>query len=193
MGRIKKAFDKLKQQRSVSVMQPESSHLKNISGGNTITLNGKEYVKVKLRFVDTLDANGSQYLMNLEAELELLRKEVEVLSGIRDANAEKIKSLETFTINLYKVVTTEKAKLHTGETKLLSKIEQYKSRIAKKNNTILALGRKLKQQKEQITRQNNEIEKLQKEIQQQNVDVLELMAQLERLHVGNEASPLSVD
>ena len=37
MSGIKKAIDRLKQPRNVSVKQQENRHLKNIVGGNTIT------------------------------------------------------------------------------------------------------------------------------------------------------------
>ena len=188
MSGIKKAIDRLKQPRNVSVKQQENRHLNNIGGGNTITINGKEYVKVKLRFVDTLDTNASQYLTNLETELELLQKQVEELSAIRDANAVKIQELEYLNINLYQVVFTEKAKFRTKEEKLLAKEEKYLARIAKKDNTIQALEKELKQQKTLITQQNIEIEKLQKEIQQQNIDILEVVAQFERLRAANKAT-----
>lgn len=201
MGRIKKAFDKLKPPRSVSVEQPENRHLNNVGGGNTITINGKEYVKVKLRIVDTLGTNASQYLLNLETELELLRKEVEVLSGIRDANAAKIQELEHFTINLYKELTIEKRRHYEQEEKNLKQLElqlrgraeQYKMRLNEKNATTVALEKELHQQKKQNAQQKKEVEKLQKEIQQQNIDILEVVAQLERLRATNKAMPQSVE
>lgn len=196
MGRIKKAFDRLKQPRSVSAEQPEGKHLRNLSNGNVITINGKEYVKVKLRFVDTLDTNASQYLINLETELELLRKQVEELSGIRDANEAKIQSLETFTINLYKEIDVEKIQHRNHELKLQNelvkmyrdKTNQYKKRLEDKNATIAALEKEVQLQKKQSIKQRKEIEKLQKEIQQQNIDMLEIMVQLERMRGANENS-----
>ena len=189
MGKIKKAFDKLKPPHSVGAGQPQNRHLNNIGGGNTITINGKEYVKVKLRIVDTLDTNASQYLTNLEVELELLRAEVQKLSAIRDSNAVKIESLEHLNINLYQIVPSEKAKLHTKEEEFLAKEERYKARIAKKDSTILALEQELKQQKALIILQNIEVEKLQKEVSHQNANILELMAQLERVRAASEFTP----
>ena len=196
MGRIKKAIDRLKQPRSVSAEQQENRHLKNIGGGNIITINGKEYVKVKLRFVDTLNANGSQYLMNLEAELELLRKEVEELRVIRDANAAKIESLENFTVNLYKEIDIEKIQHRNHELKLQNelvkmyrdKTNQYKKRLEDKNATIAAFEKELQLHKKQSIKQRKENEKLQKEIQQQNIDMLEVMAQIERLQATDKAT-----
>lgn len=195
MGRIKKVLDKLKQPRSVSAEQPEGKHLRNLSNGNVITINGKEYVKVKLRFVDTLDTNASQYLTNLETELELLRKEVEVLSALRDANAAKIEGLENFTVNLYKEIAQEKIRHRNHEIKLQNEVvnmyrdktNQYKKRLEEKNATIATFENELHLQKKKNFKQKKEMEKLQKVISQQNVDILELMAQVERLRAANAA------
>jgi len=65
-------------------------HFQNLKNNTKVLINGKTYVKVNLRFVDTLDINSTKLIQNLEEELESLRlqiqKQIEIIAEITNRN-----------------------------------------------------------------------------------------------------------
>ena len=78
----------------------KSRHYKNLVTGPKVYLDGKPYVKVKLRFVDTLDYDTSKHLDQLETEIEFQRLEIERLSLLIENFETKIETLQLLNINL---------------------------------------------------------------------------------------------
>lgn len=75
-------------------------HLRNIEKGEKIEIDGKEYVKVKLKFVDTMDFNLARHVDNLESENNLLQREVLKLNEQAYKNNIKIEQLQLCTKNV---------------------------------------------------------------------------------------------
>jgi len=53
----------------------ESVHYKNLKNGEKIDIKGKEYVKVKLKFVDSCDHDSAKIIDNLETENKFLNEQ----------------------------------------------------------------------------------------------------------------------
>ncbi|MDD2549756.1 MAG: hypothetical protein PHD00_06640 [Bacteroidales bacterium] len=99
----------------------------NIKNGNKIIINGKTYIKVKLRFVDTLDNNSTKILEQLEDEVESLTKQIEYQHKLIEKQNNKIESLELFNINLFRE-SAKKEKIYGREVdKLKERIESCSS------------------------------------------------------------------
>ncbi len=101
-----------------------SEHLNNILSGETIYIDGKPYVKVKVRFVDSLNFNTEKHLDNLETEIESLRKEVDRLIALNMAYEKKIEDLQILNINMLRKNRIETTKL----SNTIDKLVQYKYR-----------------------------------------------------------------
>ena len=57
---------------SLVTKKEKSRHFTDLANGPKVYLNGKPYVKVKLRFVDTLDFNTAHYIDQLESFINSL-------------------------------------------------------------------------------------------------------------------------
>lgn len=86
-----------------------SRHLKRIISGPKIIIDGKVFVKVKLRFVDTLDFNVTRFVDRLETEIESQKLEIERQASLLADNEKLINDLQTLNVNL----------LHDNRTKPL--------------------------------------------------------------------------
>lgn len=101
-----------------------SKHLNNILSGETIYIDGKPYVKVKVRFVDSLNFKTEKHLDNLETEIESLRKEVDRLTSLNTAYEKKIEDLQMLNINLYRQNEIKTTKLSNTVDKLFQRKNQ---------------------------------------------------------------------
>lgn len=127
MGYIRILSNKLKSYFGIKNDIPENAHYMNIKNGNKIIINGKTYIKVKLRFVDTLDNNSTKILEQLEDEVESLTKQIEYQHKLIEKQNNKIESLELFNINLFRE-SAKKEKIYGREVdKLKERIESCSS------------------------------------------------------------------
>ena len=138
-----------------------NKHNMNLQANRTIELNGKKYVKVKLRFVDTLDKNSTKLLLNLEAENESLKKANENLMAENQSLLEKNKALEMLNINLYRDFKHHQLKFETEKEKLresflkkeledIDMIDKYKEIVIANQRALEDKNKKLKSKKIEI-------------------------------------------
>ena len=81
-----------------NVQSDVSRHFLNLRQGPRIYFNGKPYVKVKLRFVDSINFETSRYLYRLETLVESQRAEIEALYKAKVDHEQKIDSLQMLNI-----------------------------------------------------------------------------------------------
>lgn len=91
---MKKTFKKIFQVFKNQTENKSNRHLSNIEKGERIEIDGKEYVKVKLKFVDTMDFNLAKHVDDLESENILLKKELQGLKEQSEKNDLKIVQLQ---------------------------------------------------------------------------------------------------
>ena len=97
---MKKTLEKISQVFKSKTEIHSDRHLRNIEKGEKIVVDGKEFVKVKLKFVDTMDFNLAQHVDNLESENFLLKSELQDLKIKSDKSNQIIEQLQICTKNL---------------------------------------------------------------------------------------------
>lgn len=97
---MKKTLAKIYQVLKSKKENQSNRHLRNIEKGDKIVVDGKEFVKVKLKFVDTMDFNLAKHVDNLESENLLLKRELQDLKQQSDKSNLKIEQLQICTKNL---------------------------------------------------------------------------------------------
>ena len=107
------------------IFRPKNSFVfqklnKNIETGELIEINGKQYRKIKITFVDSMSYTVSNHLENLESENNLLNEQIlKANSEIQKLN-EQIKMLQNYNnliIHKYKCIIRDSSK-RVGEIKL---------------------------------------------------------------------------
>jgi len=78
----------------------KSRHFTDLAKGPKVYIDGKPYVKVKLRFIDTLDFNTTRYIEKLENIVESNKSEIENLININEVFKQKINDLQNLNVNL---------------------------------------------------------------------------------------------
>ena len=156
-----------------------SKHYENLMSGETIYIDGKPYVKVKVRFVDSLNFSTEQQLDNLETEVESLRKEVESLIKFNDNNERLIRKLQNLNINLYKSKKEVCGNMQRGIDNLVRKKENLHQSIRK-------LEMKIEARDSIIQKQNKRIDNLENELKSNEA----LMKKLDTLSAGVEPKKL---
>lgn len=150
----------------------DSAHFNDLSSPRAIEINGKTYVKVQLRFVDTLNTDASKFLLKLEKENEQLKKDVQRLALTCNRNAELQKSIEMLNANLLNEVKRVEAK-----TK--NEIISYKEQVKKQNAIIISLYAELKAKTEQLQLKRQEVVQQNEVIMLKTLEVHELSEQLQ--------------
>ena len=84
-----------------------SNHFQRLDKGQKIYIDGKSFVKVKLRFVDTFDFNTTQYIDQLEKRIESHKTEIETLTEANEHIRRKIEDLQNLNINLLRDTKTK--------------------------------------------------------------------------------------
>ena len=97
---MKKTLEKISQVFKSNTENHSDRHLRNIEEGEKIVVDGKEFVKVKLKFVDTMDFNLAKHVDNLESENFLLKRELQDLKIKSDKSNQIIEQLQICTKNL---------------------------------------------------------------------------------------------
>jgi chromosome segregation ATPase len=145
----------------------ESVHYKNIKDGRTLTIDGKTFVRVKLKFVDTLDYNTSKTIDNLETETKLLNKKIEELTENLSSAEKQISLLRTLNTNLVNGERTELARLKSEILKLKTPcdslpptIKELETKIENQAHHITGLDKVNTTLKQKIKEQSDELNKL---------------------------------
>ena len=149
---------KLKLFRFRPKKQSPSKHYEDLMSGETIHIDGKPYVKVKVRLVDSLNFTTEQQLDNLETEVESLRTEVENLIKYNDNNKRLIRELQNLNINLYKSKKEVCGKMQRGIDNLVRKKANLHQRIKKLEMKIEARDSIIQKQKKRIDNLENELQ-----------------------------------
>jgi len=89
-----------------------SPHLKRIISGPKIFIDGKVFVKVQLRFVDTLDFKITRFVDRLETEIESQKLEIERQASVLADNEKLINDLQTINVNLLHDNRTKPSRLN---------------------------------------------------------------------------------
>lgn len=133
---MKKTFKKIFQVFKNQTENKSNRHLSNIEKGERVEIDGKEYVKVKLKFVDTMDFNLAKHVDDLESKNILLKKELQGLKEQSEKNDLKIVQLQYCAKNLIHE--------NNGLKEQIQKEEKQKDRI------IADLTQQLSEQSETI-------------------------------------------
>ncbi len=141
----------------------ESTHYENIKNGETLTFNGKKYIKVKLQFVDTLGYNTSKTIDNLETETKLLNEKIEKLTEKISSDEKEISLLRTLNTNL---LTEEKKE----STRLKNEIKKIKSPDEQLIKAVKNLETKLENQAKHIAGLDKINQKLKRKIKEKTYE-----------------------
>ncbi|WP_421919752.1 hypothetical protein [Marinifilum sp.] len=152
-------------------------HYNNLQGGEKIKVDGKEYVKVQFKLVDSLDKNSAGMMDNLETENELLNKQNKELSAKVEELNTKVELYQQLNHNLIDIAKQKPRKFTTSS----SLMDSYK-------NELRRLNKKAKSRIKQIRQLVQKVEKL-----KQNLDKERYQSHLLRQRIRNmekEKQPL---
>jgi chromosome segregation ATPase len=108
----------------------ESRHLKRIISGPKIFIDGKVFVKVQLRFVDTLDFNITRFIDRLETEIESQKLEIERQASVLADNEKLINDLQTVNVNLLHDNRTKPSRLNERILTLAAENKERSMKVA---------------------------------------------------------------
>lgn len=123
-----------------------NKHYQNIKRGEQIELNGKKYVKVKLRFVDSMDFNLDKHVDNLECENELLKKELSKLKRKFELCRAKLDQIQACNINTFRESNKRQGIIDNNDLQILNMTSQLKEKdktITGQRKTISSLMKKM--------------------------------------------------
>lgn len=153
--------------------QPEvSRHFLNLRQGPHIYINGKPYVKVKLRFVDSIHFETSRYLDQLETLVESQRGEIEALDKARVDHEQKIDALQMLNINLMNETRIKINRLNASNNEIVQNLQDRNKTITQiekdceeLNSLNISLNEQIKALIIKVKSKDNRIGQLEQEIQ----------------------------
>ncbi|RKE02055.1 hypothetical protein [Marinifilum flexuosum] len=162
----------------------KSVHYKNLKDGDKIEIDGKEYVKVRLQLVDSLDMDSAKSIDNLETENSLLTEQnKELIANFEELNI-KASLLEQLNHNLINHSQPNFSRIKTLE----NKVSEQKKRIDKlqllskrHKENILRLSIKHTDLKVKLDKEKRKVKEL-KEYNLQNEANQKLISKLESLN-----------
>lgn len=125
----------------------EPEHYKNLQKGEKIEIDGKEYVKIKFKLVDTMDINSAKMIHNLETENKLLTEHNHELKVILEEYSKKVSLFELLNHNLISVSNQKSNRIKKSK----AKVAKYKKEIAKLEKQAKGRKREIHQLINQIT------------------------------------------
>ena len=132
-------------------------HLKKIISGPKVIIDGKVFVKVKLRFVDTLDFNITRFVDRLETEIESQKLEIDRLASVLADNEKLIHDLQTLNVNLLHDNRTKPARLNERVSILAAENIKRSMKVAELTDGCSKLKEKINQLNEQIRKNQKTI------------------------------------
>lgn len=164
----------------------KSRHYKNLMTGPKVYLDGKPYVRVKFRFVDTLDFDTTKHLDQLETEIEFQNIETERLLRLNSNYEDKIKDLQTLNINLVSEIRSNTSKHDKEISKLSVARAKRNSYIVELEKNCRALNKSIEEFKNQIKQLKIDLDlpiylKYEQSLDQEN-HLLDLISRISRLH-----------
>ncbi len=113
-----------------------SDHFQRLDKGQKIFIDGKPFVKVKLRFVDTFDFNTTRYIDQLEKCIESHKTKIETLTETNEHYKRKIEDLQNLNINLVRDTKTKIKEYSNSITDLTNRLKTSDATITELNKTI---------------------------------------------------------
>lgn len=181
MKTLKDIINQARNALGFPLVNSNNPHFNNLENNEVIEVDGKQYVKVKLRFVDSMDSNSTQLVLQLEEEIESLQENLEKISNINLKLEKKLQDLQTLNINLMRENKIEalshEKKIQSIQENLVKAQEIMDAEILKrkeKNIEIQNLYIEFKQKGQekylQIQKLQNELQTMEKDrkIQKQN-------------------------
>jgi chromosome segregation ATPase len=130
---IRKIFSPL---ISLFTKKEESRHFTDLVNGPKVYLNGKPYVKVKFRFVDTLDFNTAHYIDQLESINEINNLKIDSLNETNESLNQKVTDLQNLNVNLMRDLQTKLKEKDLSIINLTESIAIKEELINQLTNTI---------------------------------------------------------
>lgn len=178
---LKELLNQTRNALGFPVETPTNPHFENLENNEIIEVDGKQYVKVKLRFVDSMDSNSTQLVIQLEDEIESLQENLEKISNINLKLEKKLQDLQTLNINLMRENRIEalnhEKMIHKFQEDLIKAQEIRDAEILKRKeknieiqNLLIEFKQKGQEKYLQIQKLQNELQTMEKErkIQKQN-------------------------
>lgn len=163
--------------------------INNITETELVTLEGKEYYRVKVKFVDSMSFDLAKHLDTLETQNEELVKQIDALKLENKKLTDLNTDLNRLNINLYteiRILKSEKIDFNRLMTKLLKKATE----IYSLKGEIKELNKLLKKQSDEVSESNVKEEKigdigfkLLKEIELQKNKLNEKNKNLPKMHI----------
>ena len=191
MKTLKDIINQTRSALGFPLVNSNNQHFENLEDNEVIEVDGKQYVKVKLRFVDSMDSNSTQLVIQLEDEIESLQENLEKISNINVKLEKKLQDLQTLNINLMSENRIEALKhekmIHKFQEDLIQAQEIRDAEILKrkeKNIEIQNLHIEFKQKGQekylQIQKLQNELQTMEKERKIQKQHHQEKLNRLEK-------------
>lgn len=128
----------------------ESKHFKDLANGPKIYIDGKPFVKVKLRFVDTFDSNVTSYIEKLENNIESDKSEIETLVNTNETLKQMISDLQNLNINSIREFKASNRKSELTINNLTDSLNNQASEIDELKKTVQDSASIIEFMKEQI-------------------------------------------
>jgi chromosome segregation ATPase len=181
---VKKTLKKITQVFKNEIQTRFNRHYDNIEKGEKIIIDGKEFVKVKLKFVDTMDFNLAKHVDNIESENDLLKKELNDLKGLSEKDNLKIEQLQICVKNMFHENTRLKEQNQKDEivSKLNRKINEQNETIEMHERNISGQGKKIKELEAENKKFNIMEKTLMNEIKLYNGQIAKLTDENEKIY-----------
>jgi len=153
---MKKLIRRLLNQKNRNEIEGNrSKHQSNIMSGPKMIIDGKTFVKVKLRFVDSLDFKTGQYIDNLETEIYSQKLEIEKLTSLAEENEKKINDLQNLNINLLYENRTNSKKIKDEISELRIENQKHQNRSSSHENDCKKMKKKIIELNSQLIKSNS--------------------------------------
>ncbi|MCY1633554.1 hypothetical protein [Marinifilum sp. D737] len=144
----------------------KSIHYENIKNGESLIVDGKKYVKVKLKFVDSLQYKAAKRMDTLESEAKILYRMVKDLKEKLSAAEIKIDCMQVLNINLAKGNRAKRDENSLNHQKLIHQIKQLKIKNKEQKLQLQEMEKLNRELNDDIREQTEEFERLKNKILQ---------------------------
>lgn len=143
-----------------------SIHYENIKNGESLIVDGKKYVKVKLKFVDSLQYKAAKRVDTLESEAKILYRMVKDLKEKLSAAEIKIDCMQVLNINLAKGNRAKRDENSLNHQKLIQQVKQLKIKNKEQKLQLQKMEKLNRELNDDIREQTEEFEGLKNKILQ---------------------------